>query len=131
MPRAWKVCSGPGPDGSGCVEAVPSGRCPGCVARAEAARGTAGERGYDHRHRRHFRRRVLRKEPLCVCTDRGHGHGHQCLRPSRHADHWPRDRRDLVAAGDDPNDPARGRGLCGPCHGKHTAAEQPGGWNQR
>lgn len=131
MPRAWKVCTGPGPDGSGCTEAVPTGRCPACVARAEQARGTARERGYDRRHDRRFRRKVLLKNPLCVCTDPGHGHGDECLRPSRHADHWPRDRRALVAAGLDPNDPDYGRGLCGRCHGKHTATEQPGGWNAR
>lgn len=49
--------------------------------------------------------------------------------PSVHAEHWPLSRRELVAAGLDLDDPQHGR-LCGPCHSKHTASEQPGGCNQ-
>lgn len=127
MARAGKVCST-----DRCPVLLPagqSGKCDGCKAEAEARRGTAGERGYDRQHRAGFRRRVLVRDPLCVCTDTGHKHhGAQCLAPSRHADHHPVDRRTLVLRGQNPNDPRHGRGLCGPCHSAHTAAEQPGGW---
>ena len=126
MPRALKTCSTPG-----CPELVTTGRCPDCRAKAETQRGTAAQRGYDSRHRRAFRTAVLRRDPLCVCTNQAHGHGPACLRPSRHADHHPRSRRELETAGLNPNDPQHGRGLCGTCHSKHTSAEQPGGWNAR
>lgn len=132
MPRAKRVCPTPG-----CPELTEGGRCDDCKARAEQARGTAAQRGYDHEHRERFRRGVLRKDPLCVCTDehrnaQGQGHGAAgCLVPSAHADHHPRGRDELVRLGLDPNDPQYGRGLCGPCHSWHTSQAQPGGWNAR
>jgi len=126
MPRALKTCSAPG-----CPELVTAGRCPSCTARAEAARGTATHRGYGHRHRKLFRAAVLRRNPLCVCVDTGHGHGPRCLRPSTVADHWPLSRRELVDAGLDPDDPEHGRGLCKGCHDRHTSKAQPGGWHSR
>jgi 5-methylcytosine-specific restriction protein A len=48
------------------------------------------------------------------------------------ADHWPRSRRQLVAAGLDADDPQYGRGLCASCHGTETAnnPDQAGGFNQ-
>lgn len=126
MPRALKTCSTPG-----CPELVPTGRCTGCSAAAETRRGTAHQRGYDRRHERHFRRRVLAKDPLCVCDNTDHGHGPTCLRPSTVADHHPLSRRELVDAGHNPNNPDHGRGLCKPCHDRHTSTAQPGGWNAR
>ncbi|AHH98316.1 hypothetical protein KALB_4954 [Kutzneria albida DSM 43870] len=42
------------------------------------------------------------------------------------ADHYPKSRRELVAAGADPNDPQHGRGLCVACHNAQTARLQPG-----
>jgi len=63
---------------------------------------------------------VLDRDPICVLCR---------LAASTVADHWPTSRRDLEAAGLDPNDPARGRGLCKPCHDRETARNQPGGWN--
>lgn len=123
MPRALKTCSVPG-----CPELVPSGRCAQHRREAEQRRGTARQRGYDRAHERRFRQAVLARDPLCVCQDHGHGHGPRCLTPSTVADHWPRSRRELVAAGLDPNDPQHGRGLCASCHGKHTATAQPGGF---
>lgn len=127
MVRAGKVCSTPG-----CPTIVNSGRCDTCIAAADARRGTAAQRGYTSRGHGSFRRLVLARDPLCVCTDTTHqGHGPECLAPSRHADHWPVDRRTLVLRGQNPDDPRHGRGLCGPCHSAHTAAEQPGGWNAR
>lgn len=126
MPRALKVCSTPG-----CPELVTTGRCDGCQAKAEQQRGTARQRGYDGRHDRLFRTRVLRRDPLCVCTDDDHDHGAQCLRVSTVADHWPLSRRELIDAGLDANDPKHGRGLCKGCHDRHTSEAQPGGWNAR
>ncbi|MFE7869748.1 hypothetical protein ACFUYE_05285 [Micromonospora humida] len=126
MPRALKACPT-----IGCPELVTTGRCPDCRAEAEARRGTARQRGYDGKHERLFRDKVLRRNPLCVCTDDTHDHGSQCLRPSTVADHWPLSRRELVDAGHNANDPTRGRGLCAGCHNKHTSVAQPGGWNAR
>ncbi|MGN7137245.1 holin [Streptomyces pseudogriseolus] len=124
MPRrALSICTTPG-----CPEYTNGGRCTSCRAQAEARRGTATQRGYGTSHRRRFRTAVLARDPNCVCTDTSHGHDNPCDQPSRHADHWPKDRRTLVASGHDPDDPRHGRGLCGPCHSRETAAHQPGGW---
>lgn len=126
MPRALSVCPTPS-----CPNLTAGGRCEDCAKAAEVRRGTATERGYGSRHRTRFRRGVLRRDPLCVCTDEAHGHGPQCLAPSTVADHWPLSRRELVAAGADPDDPANGRGLCASCHNRHTAQAQPGGFAAR
>jgi 5-methylcytosine-specific restriction protein A len=125
LPRAPKVCSR-------CPNSAQPGRsrCDECEAD-RTRRATATERGYDARHRRRFRRAVLRLDPLCVCTDRSHGHGPACLRPSTRADHFPRDRRELVRLGLNPYDPRYGRGLCASCDSKQTATRQPGGWAAR
>lgn len=114
-----------------CPNITSGGRCATCAAKAERRRGTAAQRGYDSRHRCTFRRGVLLRNPLCVCTDQGHDHGPKCLRPSSVADHHPLSRRELVDAGLDPNDPRHGRGLCEGCHNRHTSEAQPGGWNAR
>jgi 5-methylcytosine-specific restriction protein A len=112
----WRVCSVPG-----CPEYTQAGRCDDHRRAAEQARGSARARGYGTQHERRFRPGVLARHPTCVLCGGA---------PSKHADHWPRDRRELAAAGLDPDDPQYGRGLCGPCHSSHTAAEQPGGWNR-
>ncbi|GAA1072450.1 hypothetical protein GCM10009665_79110 [Kitasatospora nipponensis] len=115
--RALTVCSR-----SGCPALTDSGRCPEHRAEAEQRRGTAGQRGYARRHEQHFRTAVLARDPVCVvCT----------MAPSRHADHHPHSRRELVQLGLDPDSPQYGRGLCGPCHSAETARHQPGGWNSR
>lgn len=98
------------------------GRCTPCQRDADQARGTARTRGYDTTHETKFRAPVLLRDPVCVVCRK---------EPSKHADHYPVDRRELVRRGLDPNDPARGRGVCGPCHASATATEQPGGWNRR
>jgi 5-methylcytosine-specific restriction protein A len=115
VPRALTPCTQPG-----CPALTTGGRCQTHQRAADQARGTAADRGYDTTHRRRFRRAVLRRDPICV---RCHA------RPATVADHHPTSRRDLVAAGLDPNDPAHGRGLCAPCHSAETAQHQPGGWN--
>lgn len=122
-----RVCSAPG-----CPRIVTDGgsRCLPCRTEAERRRGTARDRGYDREHETRFRPGVLARNPYCVCAAAEHGHKPGlCGRPSKHADHHPLSRRELVEAGLDPNDPARGRGLCGPCHSSETARHQPGGWN--
>ena len=98
-----------------------SGRCESCAAAAERARGSAASRGYGTQHEARFRRRVLTRDPVCVLCRRA---------LSTVADHFPLSRRELVAAGMDPNDPRHGRGLCARCHSKATAELQPGGWNR-
>lgn len=115
MPRARRICST-------CPTPVLAGqqRCDECKAKAERDRGTATQRGYTSRGHRAFRRAVLAKQPICVSCRRN---------ISTVADHWPISRKDLIDQGLDPNDPARGRGLCKPCHDTETATNQPGGWN--
>ncbi|PZG03974.1 holin [Micromonospora craterilacus] len=111
-------CRGvPGPQG---------GKCPGCRARTGRAsdqrRGSPTERGYGREHRDVFRPGVLARDPVCVLCG---------VRPSVVADHWPLDRKQLVARGLNPNDPVHGRGLCEPCDRVDKADRQPGGWNKR
>lgn len=126
MARALKVCSCircDAHDGS-CPEIVPAGRCTACDTAADRKRGTAADRGYTRGHRT-FRTAVLRRDPICVIPG--------CYQPSKHADHHPQDRRELVALGLNPNDPQYGRGLCASHHSSETAANpaQRGGWNVR
>lgn len=116
---------------AGCPELVDKGKCDDCKDEAEARRGTAAQRGYTSRGHRVFRTAVLTRDPLCVCEDQDHGHGTPCLVASVVADHYPDSRRDLIEQGRNPNDPNAGRGMCKPCHDKHTSTAQPGGWNQR
>ncbi len=133
MARALKVCPCTGCDAhdSSCPELVQTGRCDRCSKAAEQRRGSASARGYGRAHRLGFRPKVLLDQPLCQCDDTSHGHTAPCLIPSTVADHWPRDRRELVRLSLNPNDPRYGRGLCTSCHNKHTADAQPGGWNTR
>ncbi|MFJ8027441.1 holin [Streptomyces sp. NPDC096311] len=127
MPKSqsWRVCSVPR-----CPEYTQHGKCDDHRREAEKQRGSARQRGYGKGHVTRFRPGVLARDPLCVCTNETCGHRGPCGQPSVHADHWPLSRRELVAAGLDPNDPEHGRGLCGPCHSSSTAREQPGGWNR-
>ena len=127
MPKSqrWRVCSVPR-----CPEFTQHAKCAEHRREAEQQRGSARQRGYGREHTTRFRPGVLAKDPTCACTTEDHGHGRPCGQPSRHADHHPRSRRELEAAGLDPNDPQYGRGLCGPCHSSETAHHQPGGWNR-
>ncbi|TDD88367.1 holin [Actinomadura rubrisoli] len=115
MAKGLKVCSTPG-----CPTLVAQGRCEPCKAKAEKRRGTSAQRGYGRRHRDRFRKGVLDKNPVCVICRNA---------PSTVADHYPLDRRQLVAKSLDPDDPIYGRGLCAPCDSAQTALRQPGGWN--
>lgn len=110
-----KVCPQPG-----CPTLTDAGRCPTHRRQADQARGTAAQRGYGHDHATRFRPAVLHRDPICVL----------CLIAfSTVADHHPLSRRELVDAGEDPNDPRHGRGLCASCHNTETARHQPGGWH--
>jgi 5-methylcytosine-specific restriction enzyme A len=116
MPRAARTCSS-------CPAIVTgTGRCPACTRKADRARGTATERGYNTPGHQRFRHHVLARDPICVMCRAAW---------STVADHHPMSRRDLELAGLDPNDPARGRGLCARCHSIATAEHQPGGWHTR
>lgn len=113
-PRAARICTV-----RGCPEIVTgASRCPAHVAEADARRGSSSSRGYDRAHQR-ARSVVLDRDPICVLCHAA---------PSTVADHYPRDRRELVRLGLDPNDPSCMRGLCAPCHGRETARLQPGGY---
>jgi len=127
MARALKACPT-----VGCPNLVAhAGRCPDCTTRAEHTRGTAHQRGYGQPHRTRFRPAVLHRDPLCTCTTTEHGHAAPCLAQSTVADHWPHSRRELIRLRLNANDPQHGRGLCKPCHDKHTAQTQPGGWHTK
>lgn len=127
MARALKVCST-----SGCPHLTSSGRCEACQAKADTRRGTRQRRGYGRAHETRFRPGVLRRDPICTCDQQGqHTHGRRCYQPATVADHWPIDKRELVAQGMDSNDPAHGRGLCAACHNAITSLIQPGGWARR
>jgi 5-methylcytosine-specific restriction protein A len=112
-------------------------RCPEHVIAARRASATfRRERGeqpvYGAAHRYRFRRGVLRKHPYCQCEllDHAWHAGRPCTQQSTDADHWPIDKRALLALGLDSDDPAHGRGLCHRCHSSSTARLQPGGWHR-
>ena len=117
MAARWRTCTQPG-----CPTLVPAGagRCAACERAADARRGGARQRGYGTAHER-WRRQVLARDGLCVL----------CGARATDADHYPLSRRELVAAGLDPADPAYGRALCHSCHSRATAVHQPGGWAAR
>ena len=96
--------------------------CTTCATAAEQARGTATQRGYTSTGHRRFRAQVLTRDPICQLC-------HKTW--ATIADHHPLTRRELIDLNRDPNDPTAGRGLCKPCHDRHTAATTPGGWNAR
>lgn len=119
MPRAARTCVD-------CPAIITSGnRCTACTARTRAAsdkRRRPDGNPYTTAGHQRFRRAVLARFPVCV----------ECRAAwSTVADHWPVSRRDLVEQGLDPNDPARGRGLCKRCHDRSSALHQPGGWANR
>lgn len=115
MPAA-RVCSVPG-----CPALTTGGRCPEHTRQADRARGSAASRGYTSRAHATFRAAVLTRDPVCVIPG--------CTSPSTVADHYPLSRRELLATGQDPNNPCHGRGLCHTHHSTETAKHQPGGWN--
>lgn len=109
-----KVCNIPGCptlfDGTG-------GRCP--THATQARRERVHNKVYSTAGHARFRDTVLTRDPICTSC-------HTAL--STVADHYPQDRRTLVELHLNPNDPRYGRGLCAPCHNKHTAATTPSGF---
>lgn len=113
-----RVCSK-----AGCPTIYPDIQGSRCTKHTAAARRSRIDNDvYSSTGHRRFRNSVLTRDPICVTCD---------IAQSTVADHYPLTRRELVAQGMNPNDPAHGRGLCAPCHNKHTAATSPGGWNAR
>ena len=119
MPRAARPCVT-----DGCPGLVPAGqsRCPDCQQKRDAQlrrrRDPMLHRHYNSPGHRRFRRKVLDRDRVCVL----------CGSVATDADHWPMSLRDLLAAGLDPNDPGRGRGLCRSCHSRETMRLGQGGW---
>lgn len=112
--RPPRPCSG----AYGCRDPiVAQGKCRRHLAskrrRSDQIRGSSTERGYDGDHRELFRDQVLMRDKY-VCVIDG------CRARATDADHYPRSRRELLAAGLDPNDPQYGRALCHSCHSRHT-----------
>jgi len=106
---------------SGCPTIYPSDEGSRCAKhRTAARRSRTGNAVYSSKGHRVFRDKVLRRDPICVLCN---------ATQSTVADHYPLTRIELVDKGMNPNDPDHGRGLCAPCHNKHTAATSPGGWN--
>jgi 5-methylcytosine-specific restriction protein A len=93
---------------------VRSGLCKKHLGQSDRQRGSASARGYDQKHRDHFRTPVLEAAGYVCQWHAG------CDAEATVADHYPRPRKQLVADGDDPNDPQYGRALCGPHHSRHT-----------
>lgn len=124
-----------------CRQTVPAGQpCPTCAPQlereADARRGSAHARGYNRLHRGRFRVAVLRRDPVCTCNTACRESGvvvHEpgdCDQVSTVADHWPLTKKELRERGLDEHDPEYGRGLCKPCHDRHTARTSPGGWHR-
>jgi 5-methylcytosine-specific restriction protein A len=108
MPRARTVCSLPG-----CPQLATEHGRGRCAKHPADTRPNWRQRGYDHRgHEVQFRRAVLARDPVCVICRKA---------SSTDADHHPLTRRELLARGLDPNKASAGRGLCHPCHSRHTA----------
>jgi 5-methylcytosine-specific restriction protein A len=115
----WTVCNQH--DCGTLIQKTPGtdGRCPKHRHTADQDRRPTGN-PYTTKAHRTFRETVLTRDPICVLCRR---------EPSTVADHYPTERKDLIAQGINPNDPVHGRGLCKRCHDKHTARTSPGGWN--
>ena len=110
-----RVCSTPG-----CPTLhTGRGQCPTCRTQADKARRPHGN-PYGTKGHQAFRETVLTRDPICVLCRTAQ---------STIADHYPIERVDLIELGLNPNDPQRGRGLCKPCHDRHTARTKPAGWH--
>ena len=123
MPRrAARRCSTPGCPGT---PGPDRSRCARCAAndqrRRDAARGTPAERGYTTAWSRRAAT-FLRAHPRCV----------DCGGPATVADHAPRSRRQLVAAGvADPDAPQYLQARCAGCDRRRSVRDEgtlhPGG----
>lgn len=112
----WVVCNVPG-----CPELTQGNQCEAHTTNRERARYERRDKAYNTAGHQRFRTLVLHRDPICVLCH---------IAIATDADHYPKDRKQLVLEGLDPNDPKHGRGLCASCHSKETARHQPGGFNQ-
>ena len=100
-------------------------KCEACLAahyrRDDANRGNSNSRGYERRGGH----QTFRDGVLWMC--RGGCVIEGCGNIATVADHYPMSRRELVAAGLDPNDPIYGRGLCTFHHNQHTGQTEGAG----
>ena len=93
------------------------GRCPEHALAARRSR--EGNKVYGSKGHRAFRNSVLTRDTVCV----------ECNKAlATVADHYPRQRTQLVDEGLNPNDPQYGRGLCARCHNTWTAATTASGF---
>jgi len=111
--RALRVCAQPA-----CPELVETGRCAAHRRAADKRRGTAAQRGYDHRWSS-TRADYLRLHPSC--TQPG------CDAAATDVDHID----GLGPSGPRGHDPDNLRSYCHSHHSQRTARDQPGGWNAR
>lgn len=120
MTKAARPCATPG-----CPNLTDKGtsRCDTCQRDRDAnyrkRRDPTTHKHYNSKAHRRFRRLVLDRDRLCVL----------CGDIATDADHYPKDLRQLLADGDNPNDPANGRGLCRSCHSRETIRLGQGGWS--
>ncbi|WP_431772195.1 HNH endonuclease [Streptomyces cucumeris] len=121
MPRrAMQVCPTPG-----CPELTVSGRCETCQTKASRDRGSARAKGYDARWQR-TRAAYLLVHPYCECDDCEQQP--ELLRPrATEVNH----RDGLGPLGPRGHDWANLQAMTKAHHSRHTAREQPGGWNGR
>ena len=122
----WRVCTVPG---CGTLHEG-TGKCPEHRAQAERDRRPHGT-PYNRAAHRSARETVLARQPRCVCPGDCGKHTGWCGAEATVADHHPHERVDLVAMGENPDDPKWMRGLCKPCHDAKTARTKPSGWNAR
>jgi 5-methylcytosine-specific restriction protein A len=118
--RALQVCPTPG-----CPSLTPQGRCEGCQQAASRRRGSARAKGYDTRWQR-TRATYLRAHPYCECDNCTQLP--ELLRPrATEVNH----RDGLGPLGPLGHDWANLQAMTKAHHSRHTAREQPGGWNDR
>ncbi|MFD7990747.1 HNH endonuclease [Streptomyces mexicanus] len=121
MPRrAMQVCPTPG-----CPELTTGGRCAACASKAAHRRPSPTAKGYDARWER-TRRAYLRTHPYCECDEC------EALPPLLRPRATEVNHRDgLGPLGPRGHDWANLQAMTHAHHSRHTAREQPGGWNDR
>src|SRR5687767_13523651 len=117
-----KDCPTPGCPNQGGPRGGPCVKCR--QRRRQGSQKGARERGYAEGWDADF----LHHYPLCY-----HRVEKRCTMKATLADHYPRSRKELAAAGvseENLNDWQYLVPSCDPCHRYHTARRQPGGWNR-
>lgn len=98
---------------------IGNGRCVKHNNQVDAQRPSSKDRGYASAGHRKFQTDVLSAAQ----------HRCSCGAVATVADHYPHSRKELIAMGENPDDPRHGRALCATCHNRHTATTQSG-WSQ-